>query len=78
MKLRMYQLDVEVTEGAEITISQDQREGGGASSIVISMDQVEFLYSLLQKAKEEFESRSEGEAEEVEERTRPGLDQRRR
>ncbi len=64
MKLRMYQLDVEVTEGAEITISQDRREGGGASSIVISMDQVEFLYSLLQKAKEEIESRSEAEEEE--------------
>jgi hypothetical protein len=78
MKLRMYQIDVEINETEEIVISQDRREGGQAASIVISMDQVDFLYNLLQKAKEEIESRREGTGEEEPERGRSGLDQRRR
>ena len=80
MKLRMYQVDVEVSENNEIVISQDKREGGQASSILISADQVDFLHSLLEKAKEEIERRGAGEEEEEEEeaRGRPTFEQRRR
>jgi hypothetical protein len=66
MKLRMYQIDIEVNEDDEIVISQERREGGPASGVVISLDQVEFLNSLLQKAKEEIESRREAGDEEEE------------
>jgi hypothetical protein len=66
MKLRMHQVDVEVNESDEIIISQEQRDGV-THQVVISLDQVEFLHSLLLKAKEEIESRHERAEEEEEE-----------
>jgi hypothetical protein len=78
MKLRMYQIDVEINESEEIVISQERREGGQAASIVISMDQVDFLYNLLQKAKEEIEHRREGTEEEEEDQGRSSFGQRKR
>ncbi len=67
MKLRMHQVDVEANESDEIVISQEQRDGG-SQQVIISVEQVEFLHSLLLKAKEEIESRQEeGEEEEEEE-----------
>ncbi len=70
MKLRMHQVDVEANESDEIVISQEQREGG-SQQVIISVEQVEFLYSLLQKAKDEIESRQEGAEEEEEEEQSP-------
>jgi hypothetical protein len=79
MKLRMYQVDVETNGQDEIVISQDRRDGGQTAAITISMDQVDFLYSLLQKAREEIERRREGTEDEDEEaRPRSVLEQRRR
>lgn len=78
MKLRMYQVDVEINGNDEIVISQDRREVNQTTSIVISLDQVDFLYNLLQKAKEEIERRREsGQADEGD-RGRSAPDHRRR
>ncbi len=68
MKLRMHQVDVELNEEDEIVISQEQRVGD-PQHVTISVEQVEFLYNLLQKAKEEFENREEGGVEEDDEPT---------
>jgi hypothetical protein len=70
MKLRMYQIDVEINDNNEILISQDKHEGGQASSILISADQVDFLHSLLEKAKEEIERRGAGQTDQEEDETR--------
>jgi hypothetical protein len=66
MKLRMYPLAVEVNEQNEIVISQDQPSGGQSMSITITMEQVDYLYDLLQRAQKAIEARREAEAEDEE------------
>ncbi len=64
MRISMYQLDVEVNEKNEIIISQERRESGPTSGVVIPYDQIESLCALLTKAGEEIESRREASKEE--------------
>jgi len=78
MKLRMYPVAVEVNEGEEIVISQDQRDGGQTAAITITMEQVEYLYDLLQKAKRAIEERRETDTDGDEETDRGTFGQRRR
>jgi hypothetical protein len=78
MKLRMHPLAVEVNEQEEIVISQDKREGGEASTITITMEQVEYLYDLLQRAKKAIDERREALAAEEDEGDRGTVGQRRR
>jgi hypothetical protein len=77
MKISMYQLDVEINERNEIIISQERREGGPTSGVVIPYDQIESLCTLLTRAGEEIESRREATKEE-EDHTSTGSAIRRR
>lgn len=66
MKLRMYPLAVEVNEKDEIVISQDQASADQSTSITITMEQVDYLYDLLQRAQKAIEARREEETEDEE------------
>ncbi len=57
--IRMYQLDVDVNEHDEVILSQDKREGGPASGVVIPYDQIEAVCAVLTKAGEQIENRRE-------------------
>ena len=50
--MRMYQVEVRVTDG-DILISQDDALGEFNPSVIISSDQVDLLIEWLMKAKEE-------------------------
>lgn len=73
MKLRMYSVTVEVNEQEEIVISQEQKGASVAAAVTITMEQVDYLYDLLQRARKEIEERREKmEESEEEERNVPG------
>ncbi len=80
--IRMYQLDVDVNENDEVILSQDRRENGPASGVVIPYDQIEAICAILTKAGEQIESRREAgnadeeEGEEDHKRTAPVKDRR--
>jgi hypothetical protein len=78
MKIKMYQLDVEVNEQDEVIISQERRESGPTAGVVIPYDQIESLCALLTKAGEEIENRREASKEEENDRTSTGPAVRRR
>lgn len=62
--MRMYQLDVDVNENDEVILSQDRRDDGPPSGVVIPFDQIEALCAVLTKAGEQIESRRETSNEE--------------
>jgi hypothetical protein len=64
--MRMYQLDVDVNENDEVILSQDRRDGGPSSGVVIPYDQIEAVCAVLTKAGEQIESRREASSEEQE------------
>jgi hypothetical protein len=68
MKLRMHQIAVEVNDKEEIIISQERRDAGQEAAVTISMEQVDYLYDLLQRARKEIEARREKQEEEGEEK----------
>ncbi len=76
MRISTYQLDVEVNERNEIIISQERRENGPTSGVVIPYDQIESLCALLTKAGEEIESRREASKEEDHTNTGPTIRRR--
>ena len=78
MKIKTYQLDVEVNEQEEVILSQERREDGPTLGVVIPYDQIESLCSLLTKAGEEIESRREAAKEKGEDYTSTGSTVRRR
>lgn len=59
MKLRMYSVTVEVNEQEEIVISQEGKNASDAAAVTITMEQVDYLYDLLQRARKEIEERRE-------------------
>jgi hypothetical protein len=63
----MYPVAVEVNEQEEIVISQDRKDPGEAATVTITMEQVDYLYDLLQRARKEIEERREKKEEGVEE-----------
>ncbi len=78
--MRMYRLDVDVNENDEVILSQDRRDDGPSSGIVIPFDQIEALCAVLTKAGEQIESRREASNEEKDEgnhgRTAPARERR--
>lgn len=78
MRIRIYQLDVEVNEDDEVIISQERRAGGPESGIVIPFDQIESLCGLLTKAGEQIENRREARNSAEEDRLAPEQSSRRR
>jgi hypothetical protein len=61
----MHQIAVEVNDKEEIVISQERRDAGETATVTISMEQVDFLYDLLQRARKEIELSRERQEEEV-------------
>ena len=61
--MRMYQLDVDVTQDDEVSISQQRRDGEGASTVVIPYEQIEVICGVLAKAGEQIESEREATTE---------------
>ena len=57
--MRMYQLDVDVNENDEVILSQDTRDAGPSSGVVIPFDQIESVCAVLTKAGEQIENRRE-------------------
>lgn len=78
MKLRMYPVAVEVNEQEEIVISQERKDAGEAATVTITMEQVDYLYDLLQRARKEIEERREKEEEGEDEKDERGSSGRRR
>jgi hypothetical protein len=68
--MRMYQLDVDVNENDEVILSQDRRDSGPSSGVVIPFDQIEAVCAVLTKAGEQIEGRREASSEEEEEGSR--------